>query len=107
MKELKQYFEGRGEEKGYIFWQLERTKHGYLYKVTHSDTKKPHYEVFRRRENNRFGVVSYPKSNAFGLWAWTYPTLEMARQKLAEITPPQNTENLHHVSGVLALEIKM
>ena len=102
MKELKQYFEGKGEVKGYLFWQLERTKHGYLYKATHSDTKKPHYEVFRRRENDRFGVVSYPKANAFGIWAWTYFTLAEAREKLAEITHPQNMLDLHPVTAVLA-----
>ncbi len=102
MKELKQHFEGKSEVKGYIFRQLERTETGYIYEVTLPDVPKKHYEVFMRKENRRFGVISYPRSSSFGLWAWTYPTLIEAREKLAEITQAKNMPNLHRVTGVLA-----
>ncbi len=105
MKELETTFSGRGEVKGFSFRQVERTGRAYIYEVTHPDVAKPHFEVFKRKENSRFGVISYPKANAFGLWAWTYPTLEMARQKLAVISQAKNRPNLHHVTGVLASEI--
>lgn len=107
MRELKETFYGRAEVKGFIFRQVARTDCAYIYAVMPPGVKKPHYEVFRRKENHYFGVVRYPTANAFGFWAWTYPTLEMAQEKLRDLSPPQNTENLHHVSGVLALEIKM
>ena len=105
MKELQTTFIGRGEVKGFLFRQIERTERAYIYEVSHPDVKKPHYEVFRRRENDRFGAVSYPKANAFGIWAWTYFTLAEAREKLAEITHPQNMLDLHPVTAVLASSI--
>ena len=85
MKELALEFMGRGEVAGYKFRQVARNKQGYLYQVYHSDEKKSHYEVFRRRENERFDVVSYPRSTSFGAWAWTFPEIEAARKKLAEL----------------------
>ncbi len=94
VEELCDHFEGRGEVSGYSFRQVARTDIGYIYEVRHPDVKKPHYEVFKRKENSRFGVISYPRSSAFGIWAWTYPTLEMARQKLEEISQAINDTSL-------------
>lgn len=86
MKELSKNFEGKGEVRNFFFKQVECTVHGYIYKVSHPDAKKPHYEAFRRKVNERFQSVSYPKSTAFGRWAWTCTTLAEAREKLAAIS---------------------
>lgn len=78
MKELKEYFSGRGQVKGYVFNQLKRTKHAYLYEVKGDGT--PHYEIFKRKENTMYDVVSYPTNKAFGVWAWTTPSLSRANE---------------------------
>ncbi len=105
MKKLVISFYGRGEARGFIFRQIERTEKGYVYVVTQPYINNPHYEVFKHRENQRFGVVSYPSGEAFGHWAWTFPTLQQAREKLAEITLGESCPNLPHVMEVFALEI--
>jgi hypothetical protein len=85
MRELKKIIHGTGEVKGFTFRQVALTKSGYIYEVTHPEVKKPHYEVFRRRENHRFGLISYPRAKAFGRWAWTYNDLCSAKNKLYSI----------------------
>lgn len=69
MKELEKEFIGRGEVRGFKFTLLESTDLAYLYKV--DVFGQIHYEIFKRRENLRFGNVSYPTCNAFGRWAIT------------------------------------
>jgi len=85
LKELHEKFDGIGEVKGKSFKQLLRSKDAYLYECT-GENFNTHYEVFRRRENDRFNVVSYPKSNSFGKWAWTYNNFEEAKKKFSEIS---------------------
>jgi hypothetical protein len=103
MKELMQSFEGKGEVSGFRFRQIANTSAGYIYEVRHQEVKKPHYEVFKRRMNHRFQLISYPRANAFGVWAWTYPTLEMARQKLEKISQAKNKLDLPPATGGFAL----
>jgi hypothetical protein len=69
MKELDKEFIGKGEVRGFKFTQLEATNQAYLYEVDMNGAI--YYEVFKRRENTRFGCVSYPTGEAFGLWAQT------------------------------------
>ena len=69
MKELDEEFIGRGEMRGFKFKQLEATNKAYLYKVDMNGAI--YYEAFKRRENTRFGCVSYPTGEAFGVWAKT------------------------------------
>lgn len=83
MKELKEYFVGRGQVKGYIFNQIKRTKYAFLYEV--SENNLTHYEVFKRQENSLYDCISYPTDKAFGVWAWTCDTLERAEDKFNEI----------------------
>jgi len=83
MKELKEYFVGIGQVRGYIFNQIKKTKYAYLYEV--SENNVIHYEVFKRRENTYYECVSYPSDKAFGVWAWTCSTLERAEDKFNEI----------------------
>lgn len=83
MKELKEYFSGRGQVKGYVFSQIKKTEHGYIYEVRGDGTR--HYEVFERRINLMYDCISYPRDKSFGIWAWTCMTLERAEEKLSEI----------------------
>jgi len=83
MKELKEYFVGIGQVKGYIFNQIKATKYAYLYEV--SENNVIHYEVFKRNENTLYDCVSYPTDKAFGVWAWTCMSLERAENKFNEI----------------------
>lgn len=70
IKELRDEFEGIGEVKGFRFKRLLGNGYAYLYEVS-GGSCRVYYEVFERVVNDRFGVVSYPKSNAFGKWAMT------------------------------------
>ena len=69
MKELEEEFIGRGEVRGFQFKCLLMCDKAYLYSVTTEGGV--HYEVFERKENTQFDCVSYPKSNSFGVWAFT------------------------------------
>ena len=83
MKELKEYFSGRGQVKEYVFNQIRKTKHAFLYEVKGNNTI--HYEVFKRKENTLYECVSYPTDKAFGIWAFTCGTLERANDKFKEL----------------------
>ena len=83
MKELQKYFIGKGEVSGYRFTNLRQTDKASLYEVSSGNSK--HYEVFRKVVNERYGCVSYPTSRAFGIWAWTYMSLERAERKFNEL----------------------
>jgi len=93
MKELETLLQGRGVVRDFTFRQIERTERGYIYEVSHPDVPKPHYEVFLRKINRRFGSISYPSGEAFGIWAWTYPNLQQARAKLVELTRGETCPN--------------
>lgn len=79
MESLKKHFLGRGEVKGFKFTQITCTNRAFLYEINTGDAV--YYEVFKSRQNKRFGVVSYPTSKAFGHWAWTYQNLDKAIYK--------------------------
>jgi len=84
MKELQEEFIGRGQVKGFKFTQIEQNCHAYLYEV--SDNINTWYEVFYKKENNLYNCVSYPSNKAFGAWAWTYHTIEKAKDKFDDIS---------------------
>ena len=83
MKELEKSFKGKGEVKGFMFTQIKKTEHAYIYKVDYYGGT--HYEVFERKENERWDCISYPKSKSFGVWAWTYRNISDAVNKSLEI----------------------
>lgn len=80
MKELEKEFDGRGEVRGFHFTQLMASDKGYLYRVDVPDFRS-HYEVFLRKEDNRYGCISYPSSKGFGRWAWTYRDYSEAEER--------------------------
>lgn len=83
MKELQLEFIGRGQVKGFIFTQLNKSEKAYIYKVdTGSST---HYEVFKRKVNKQFNCISYPSDKAFGYWAWSCSTLQRAEQVFEQL----------------------
>ena len=83
MKELQLKFIGRGQVKGFIFTQLNKSEKAYIYKVdTGSST---HYEVFKRKVNKQFNCISYPSDKAFGYWAWSCSTLRRAEQVFEQL----------------------
>lgn len=83
IKPLKKQFHGKGEVKGYLFTQIRQTDKAFLYDVSSGDSK--HYEVFKKVVNHRFACISYPASKSFGIWAWTYITLEKAEKKFDDL----------------------
>lgn len=85
IKELRSSFEGVGEVKGFSFDKVLENGRAYVYAVSY-DGVASHYEVFERRVNDRFGVVSYPKSNAFGDWAYTCHRFCDAMRRYEELT---------------------
>jgi hypothetical protein len=83
MKELQENFIGRGEVKGFIFTQLNKSEKGFIYKV---DTgSSVHFEVFKFRYNKQFDCISYPGSNSFGVWAWSCCDIERAKEIFNQI----------------------
>lgn len=80
MKELQSEFIGRGEVKGMKFTLLNANPRAFIYKVE-SNYPNLHYEVFCRKENKYWDCVRYPNSRAFGVWAWSFYTLERAEKK--------------------------
>lgn len=82
-KQLPVSFFGKGEVKSYKFTQIRQTDKAFLYEVSAGGTI--HYEVFRKVVNDRYVCVSYPTSRAFGIWAWTYMSLERAERKFNEL----------------------
>jgi len=83
IQQLPKHFIGRGEAKGFKFTQIRCADRAFLYEVDTGDGI--HYEVFRKRINRRFARVSYPTAKAFGIWAWTYMSLNKAIIKFNEI----------------------
>lgn len=83
MKQLQVEFTGRGQVKGFKFTQIEKTAYGYIYEVNTGNSV--HYEVFKHKENKRYECVSYPSNKAFGVWAWTYRSLESTQSKLDDL----------------------
>lgn len=80
---LSVYFKGKGEVNGKTFTQVRKSANGFIYRVESEGNM--YYEVFERRINSRFEKVSYPRSKSFGMWAWTYPSLNTALKKLNQI----------------------
>lgn len=73
-------FEDRGEVKGFIFKQIEKSDRTYKYEVSNTFGHKG-YEVFSHRENGRFDKITHLKSNLFGMWPWTARNLEKANER--------------------------
>lgn len=85
IKELLDEFVGIGEVSGYVFRKERSDGYAYLYSVR-GGSSRVYYEVFERRVNDRFGVVSYPKAKAFGKWALTTYDWDKANEYFDEMS---------------------
>lgn len=97
IKELELEFTvNSGEVGGFVFRQKLASPDGYMYEVT-TDEGDVHYEVFQRKEQKEgdsviAGVkvhyepkVLYPKSGAFGQWAWCITDYNKAKAWFDEL----------------------
>ena len=84
---LSKEFIGKGEVKGFHFYQLDRGKKSCVYEVC--DDGHTHYEVFKIKvgkiPKSEQLYEQYPKANSFGIWAWTYRDYEKAFLKFKKI----------------------
>lgn len=84
MKELEIMFVGKGETRGFEFRQVLKSPAGYIYEIK-TPFESYHYEVFQRKENSRYDCISYPQSQSFGTWAWSYVKYEDALNKFNQL----------------------
>ena len=83
MKNLNKVIIGKGEVKGFIFTQHNQSNKAYLYQV---DTGHSiHYEVFKKTYRVNSKHHCFPTSKAFGVWAWTFTSIEEATEKFNEL----------------------
>lgn len=89
IKKLKDSFEGRGEVKGFTFKKVYEDDLWYIFKVD-----KSHFEVFLKRVNQHFITKNhheqYPTANAFGIWAWTFKSIEECHKKIKDYNENSN-----------------
>jgi hypothetical protein len=76
MKLLEENFIGLGEVRGNIFTQIKRNNHVAMYSVKLFEHSKEYYEIFVIKNNGLHEI--YPKSNSFGISAFTTNILEEA-----------------------------
>ena len=84
MKPLKTNFIGKGEVSPDHFSLLGMTDRAFIYQGTSCGVR--HYEVFKKKENDRFGCISYRTSKAFGIWAWSYSDIRAAIKKFNQLS---------------------
>jgi hypothetical protein len=94
--EIEKEFIGIGEVSGFKFTRIGRTDAAYCYEVAQEGVNT-HYEVFRRKntpvcidfEKRIYSETefkeTYPKSNAFGVWAWTCSDVNKALNFMSSI----------------------
>lgn len=88
MEVLQNNSTGKGEVKGFEFTQIQQSEKAYIYKV---DTKYSiYYEVFKKVIKTNSTGHCYPTSKAFGLWAWTYQSLDKAITKFNQLNKVEN-----------------
>jgi hypothetical protein len=103
IKTLEKEFEGSGDVKCFKYTLFHTYTYAYVYKVEQSDTKY-HYEAFERKNtavcidfekrlysDTEFKEI-YPKSNDFGVWAFTFECYCKAIEKAYEINKKRENE---------------
>lgn len=103
MKPLEKNFIGIGEVRGFKFTQISKTDSAFLYQVDTGD--RIYYEVFKRHYNQWFNCISYPRSKAFGIWAYTTPDLVKAFELLNDLSN-NDSVNEADIDAHLSTKIK-
>jgi hypothetical protein len=87
LNKLEHNFIGTGQVKGFIFDLADESEKYYIYQVR-TPENNIHFEMFEKRtvsicvdfENRIYSETEfkeiYPKENDFGVWAWTFKTLD-------------------------------
>ena len=103
--ELEKEFIGTGEVSGVNFRQISSNEGAFLYSRCEDDGNVS-YEVFARKltpmcidfDNRIYSEVDfkelYPKSKDFGVWAWSYMSLEKAEDKFQQLTNGNKADNI-------------
>mgnify|MGYP003621755142 CR=1 FL=1 len=96
VKDLENEFTGVGDTSGFKFTKLNSTDKGFFYSVDVGEGKC-HYEVFEKKfvpicldfEKKIFSETEfkyiYPKSEAFGKWAWCIVDYNKAVEKFKSL----------------------
>lgn len=66
---------------GFVYTQVYKNETGYVYSQ-HGYGRIIAYEAFYHKENNHFNTVSFPGNEAFGIWAWSCSTIELAVKRI-------------------------
>ena len=103
--ELEKEFVGVAEVRGINFKQIDANKQAFLYSRW-EDGGNISFEVFLRKltpmcidfDNRIYSEVDfkelYPKSKDFGVWAWSYMSLEKAEDKFQQLTNGNKADNI-------------
>lgn len=85
MKELEKEYK---KKNGFPQKQIAKSEHAYIYQMDVAGVF--YYNVFYRKENRNFGIVSFPGAECFGKWAWCFLYWEKALLKFNEINDCRN-----------------
>lgn len=69
------------KKRGFVYTQLFADTSGYVYRQDLNGVTVG-FEAFLRKENTQFDCVSFPGDNAFGVWAWSCKTFDLAKSHL-------------------------
>lgn len=79
IKKLANVIHGIGDVRGFTFIKVDESMFVYIYEQIFDETdERICYEVFEKRVNKVFGCEKYPRSEAFGDWAYSCETWESA-----------------------------
>lgn len=93
LEKLPDNFYGKGEVKGFQFEKVWENSKYYIFEVHPVPNENAHYELIERKEtpvcidfdNKVYSQTDFkerfPKAKDFGIWAWTFSTLDKAKSK--------------------------
>ena len=76
----------------FVYTNVCRGKRSFVFEQ-HVPPNLRYYEVFRRRVNKEFEIggniipesEAFPSDNSFGVWAWSFRSLDKAMEKYKEL----------------------
>lgn len=83
VKDLPNFFIGKGEVRGFEFSLVKHSDKAYLYEVNTGDNI--HYEIFKKESRSNSVIHCRPTSDSYSRWAWTKDTKEEALLKFNEL----------------------
>ncbi len=90
-KPLRTEFEGRADQKGFLFKQIERRGEFALYQKTKGEILNFEVIIIRNQEEYEIGGVKieacehFPNAREFGVLGWSFQSLESAQNKFKEL----------------------